>query len=272
MNTNTGLTIAFICNGKNHSTIENYKKFGDKFWDDTPTNNSKIGYYFAYYFQQKYVYIHKIINILQPSERPSMMIWESNRQILCLSNQLKKFTWDEWITGIGRGAPYTPNYRMTQTGSWSYNELYNHNKYKTFNFINFINTIETQSTIIKTPLLIDDEECEYEVLVEDVVEDSETDEEVLFERNRKKRQEIQDEEDRQQLIKIRERKIRTNIQTLREDAISIIYARNTKLQLQIDLLIAERDKCNQEIDIISQGGCDDELIMNAIKEIKLTIK
>jgi hypothetical protein len=272
MDTNTGLTIAFICNGDKHPTVINYKLFGNKYWDDTQNNKSKIGYYFAYYFQQKYVYIHKIINILQPSEQPSDMIWESNknRQILCLSKQLKKFTWNEWITGIGTGTPYTPKYCMTQTGSWSYSEL--QKKYNMFNFINFINTIETQPTVIKTPLLIDDEECEYEELVEDVVEDSETDEEVLFELNRKKRQEIQDEEDRQQLIKIRVKKIRANLHTLREHAISIIYAKNTELQLQIDLLIAERDKCNQEIDIISQGGCDDELIVNAIKEIKLTIK
>jgi len=140
---NTGLTIAFICNGDKHPTVINYKLFGNKYWDDTQNNKSKIGYYFAYYFQQKYVYIHKIINILQPSEQPSDMIWESNnRQTLCLSKQIKKFTWNEWITGLGAGAPYTPNYRMTQTGSWSYSEL--QKKYNMFNFINFKNIIDQQ--------------------------------------------------------------------------------------------------------------------------------
>jgi hypothetical protein len=53
----SGLTIAFVCLGKTHSTIESYKKFGDKYWDDALNNKSKIGYYFAYYYQQKYVYI-----------------------------------------------------------------------------------------------------------------------------------------------------------------------------------------------------------------------
>ena len=141
---NIGLTIAFICNEDTHPTFINYKLFGKKYWDDTQNNNSKIGYYFAYYFQKKYVYVHKIVNILQPIDRPSDMIWDSNRQILCLSEQIKKFTWNEWISGLGDGAPYTPNYRMTQTGSWSYSELQNHKKYSTFNFINFKNIIDQQ--------------------------------------------------------------------------------------------------------------------------------
>jgi len=141
---NIGLTIAFICNGDTHPTFINYKLFGKKYWDDTQNNNSKIGYYFAYYFQQKYVYVHKIINILQPCERPKDMQWKSNRQILCLSEQIKNFTWNEWISGLGAGSPYTPNYRMTQTGSWSYSKLQNHKKYNTFNFINFKNIIDQQ--------------------------------------------------------------------------------------------------------------------------------
>ena len=49
----TGLTIAFICNGNEHPTVINYHKFGQKYWDDTrQTIGSKIGYYFAYYFQK----------------------------------------------------------------------------------------------------------------------------------------------------------------------------------------------------------------------------
>ena len=152
---NDGLTIAFICNGNQHPTIINYKKFGNQYWDDSQNNNSKIGYYFAYYFRQKYVYIHKIINILQPEQRPALMEWDSDRQILCLSNRIKEFTWDEWTTGIGLGAPYTPTYRMTQTGSWSRSELQNHKKYQKFNFMNFKNAIEQQNTNITTILSCD---------------------------------------------------------------------------------------------------------------------
>jgi hypothetical protein len=137
---NTGLTIAFICDGNNHPSVINYAKFGNQYWDDTKTNKSQVGYYFAYYYQQKHVYIHKIINILQPHERPPSMEWDSNRQILCLSEQIKQFTWSEWIHGIGVGSPYTPTYRMTQTGSWSFNQL--QKKYHIFNFGQFINIIE----------------------------------------------------------------------------------------------------------------------------------
>jgi hypothetical protein len=261
---NAGLTIAFICNGNDHPTIINYKNFGNQFWDDSQNNNSKIGYYFAYYFQQKYVYIHKIINILQPSERPSSMIWSSNRQILCLSKQLKKFTWNEWITGIGRGAPYTPNYRMTHTGSWSYNELQNHSKYNTFNFINFKNIIENQpTTTITPPLPIYEEKYDYEDTVED------EDEEALFEKERKHRQEIQDEEDRQRLIKIKEKKMRAKPQSLRDEAVDKIDIRVKERQQLIAALQAEQYKDKQEITTISQGGRDEELITNATKQIKL---
>lgn len=113
----------------------NYNNFGHKYWDDTPTNSSQIGYYFAYYFRKKYVYIHKIIDILQPNERPADMNWTSMRQILCLSDVVKQFTWDEWIHGIGLGAPYTPNYRMCQTSSWSASDITA--KYPQFNFAEF---------------------------------------------------------------------------------------------------------------------------------------
>ena len=58
--------------------------------------------------------------------------------------QIKQFTWNEWISGLGADAPYTPNYRMTHTVSWSYSELQNHKKYNMFNFINFKNMIDQQ--------------------------------------------------------------------------------------------------------------------------------
>jgi hypothetical protein len=260
---NAGLTIAFICNGKDHATIINYKNFGNQFWDDTQNNKSKIGYYFAYYFQQKYVYIHKIINILQPSERPPSMIWSSNRQILCLSKQLKKFTWNEWITGIGVGAPYTPKYCMTQTGSWSYNELQNNKKYNTFNFINFKNVIENQPTTITIPLPIYQEKYEYE----DVVEDD--DEETTLMKQFEKEERIIREANDAKLRELRAKKMRANINPLRDEAINKINMRMKEHQKQIDALMLEQDKDKKEIDTISQGGRDEELITNATKQIKL---
>ena len=155
---NTGLTIAFICSGNKHPTIENYHKFGHKYWNDTQNNKSKIGYYFAYYYQQKYVFIHKIINILPPNERPSEMAWVSDRQILCLSSQLKMFTWYQWIHGVGFGAPYTPNYRMTQTCCYTNIMLLTHAKHKNFNFINFVNfiNIHEQNAQLQTSPIITD--------------------------------------------------------------------------------------------------------------------
>ena len=138
----SGLTIAFICNKNTHPSYICYNIFGNKYWDDTQYNNSEIGYYFAYYYRQEYVYVHKIINILRPDERPKIMSWNTDRQILCLSEQLKKFTWNEWTTKIGLHAPYTPKYYSTQTSAWSCNKL--KEKFETFNFTNFKNIIEPQ--------------------------------------------------------------------------------------------------------------------------------
>jgi hypothetical protein len=138
----SGLTIAFICNKNNHPSYVCYNIFGNKYWDDTQYNNSKIGYYFAYYYRQEFVYLHKIINILKPNERPKIMSWNTDRQILCLSERLKKFTWNEWTTKIGLHAPYTPKYYSTQTSSWSCNKL--KEKFESFNFIHFKNIIEPQ--------------------------------------------------------------------------------------------------------------------------------
>ena len=38
---NTGLTIAFICNGDEHPTFINYKRFGNKYWDDAQNKKYK---------------------------------------------------------------------------------------------------------------------------------------------------------------------------------------------------------------------------------------
>ena len=251
---NTGLTIAFICNGDKHPTVINYKLFGNKYWDDTQNNKSKIGYYFAYYFQQKYVYIHKIINILQPSEQPSDMIWESNknRQILCLSKQLKKFTWNEWITGIGIGTPYTPKYCMTQTGSWSYNELQNHVKYNTFNFINFKNVIDQQPANIAINYVEDaivEEEAE-------LMREMEIERKAMEERMVKRLKEIKDK----QIVGLREKKC---------DELKIQLSR---YQDMIDELNVNQYKIEKEIKAIMIGDQDAELIKQKDYIVKLTIE
>ena len=251
---NAGLTIAFICNGDKHPTVINYKLFGNKYWDDTQNNKSKIGYYFAYYFQQKYVYIHKIINILQPSEQPSDMIWESNknRQILCLSKQLKKFTWNEWITGIGIGTPYTPKYCMTQTGSWSYNELQNHVKYNTFNFINFKNVIDQQPANIAINYVEDaivEEEAE-------LMREMEIERKAMEERMVKRLKEIKDK----QIVGLREKKC---------DELKIQLS---KYQDMIDELNVNQYKIEKEIKAIMIGDQDAELIKQKDYIVKLTIE
>ena len=251
---NTGLTIAFICNGDKHPTVINYNLFGNKYWDDTQNNKSKIGYYFAYYFQQKYVYIHKIINILQPSEQPSDMIWESNknRQILCLSKQLKKFTWNEWITGIGIGTPYTPKYCMTQTGSWSYSELQNHKKYNTFNFINFKNIIDQQPeniAINNVETAIVEEEAE-------LMREMEIERKAIEERMVKRLKDIKDK----QIVGLREKKCdELKVQLL-------------KYQDMIDEANVNQYKIEKEINTIMRGDQDTQLIKEKNYICKLTIE
>ena len=137
-----GITIAFICVG-NKDTVTSYNNFGKKYWDDTHDNKSKIGYYFIYYYQKKYVYIHKIINILPHTQRPSDMTWNSTRQILCLGPQLMDMTWNEWIH-FGTGAPYANDYHMTQTSSWTREKL--QKKFHLFNFEMLDHTIKTMSS------------------------------------------------------------------------------------------------------------------------------
>jgi len=154
-----GLTIACICKGETHPTVVNYRKFGKKYWDDGPKTFSKKGYYLAYYFQKEHVFIHQIIEIVQPADRPADMDWNSDRPILCLSEQLKAFTWDEWIHGPGKGAPYTPNYHMLPTTAWSYSEL--QTKFNTFQFIQFKDTvvIAPVEAALKLTEDEDEEEC-----------------------------------------------------------------------------------------------------------------
>jgi len=259
---NTGLTIAFICNGDKHPTVINYKLFGNKYWDDTQNNKSKIGYYFAYYFQQKYVYIHKIINILQPSEQPSDMIWESNnRQTLCLSKQIKKFTWNEWITGLGAGAPYTPNYRMTQTGSWSYSEL--QKKYNMFNFINLKNIIDQQPANIAINY------------VEDAIVEEDDDMEAYMKKQQDEMDSLikakQAEIDR--IMKLMEaKKIAKSVGLLREQARDSILKEIKREDDEITRRQANIAVLRTEIEATMRGDFDTDLIKQKDYIVKLTIE
>ena len=243
----SGLTIAFICNGDTHPTVINYHKFGKKYWDDTrQTIGSKIGYYFAYYFQKKFVYIHKIIDIVQPAVRPPCMEWSSDRPILCLSEQLKAFTWDEWIHGAGLNAPYTPTYSMTPTSTWSYSALQQHKKFNTFQFIQFKNIVEPPTPsieVVHSP-------------VKDL--DPEIDE---------------DEEERRLLEQLKanrakkaQREAVGRIEELRGARGVIIHAQITDITTRIYDLTKLRDELHEEAGEVARGKRDDQLTAEIVAQ------
>jgi hypothetical protein len=261
---NTGLTITFISKEKNHSTIQSYNKFGNKNWDDTTLlSKSKIGYYFAYYFQKKYVYIHKIINILSPSERPIDMEWSSDKQILCLSNKLKEFTWEEWKNNIGLNSPYTPDYTSNQTTSWSYDELQKHEKFKHFNFIKFKNIIETpiipllSSSVILNPTNIDNE---YEDKNDNEYKDEDNEDDKII-------MEILYRKEAKKLLK------QKGITTLRLDKQAKLKSDELMLNREKDQLLIRIYDIEQEIkkltetfNCVERGDCDDELITETVEK------
>jgi len=229
----SGLTIAFICNGDTHSSFVNYKKFGKKYWNDGKKNSSKAGYYFAYYFRQQYVYIHKIINItIKP---PENIEWSSDRKWLWLSERLKKFTWNEWINDIGIGSPYTPTYRMTQTNSWSQYEL--KKTFKTFNFINFIDKIKEQDIIqnniqlnIVQQNLIDKNKLEQREL-----------EQQELEQQKLEQQELEQQELEQQELEQQEQKMIIDLH-------EILYSLRKKQIKELDNNISELKKLVNELE------------------------
>ena len=284
----SGLTIAFICMGKSHPTVKNYKKFGNQCWDDTPNSNSKskIGYYFIYYFQMKYVYIHKIINILPPSERPIEMEWGSDRQILCLSNRLKEFTWEEWTTGIGFGSPYTPKYYSTQTTAWSFNELQNHVKFQKFNVLHFKKIVENEiMSIVEDTCLVKekyDEESDVEDEESDVedeesdVEEEDIDEEInTFLKQQKQKKEAFLKAEQEETIRIIKqmtaKKLYKDIKSLQAETISVIEAENADILRQIEILQNQLAINNSEIEKINRGDKNDELIQAKVDIINLSM-
>jgi hypothetical protein len=268
----TGLTIAFICLGKSHPTVKNYKKFGNQYWDDTPNNNSKskIGYYFIYYFQMKYVYIHKIIDILSPSERPVEMEWGSDRQILCLSDKLKEFTWEEWTTGVGFGAPYTPKYCSTQTTAWSFNELENHVKFQKFDFLKFKKIVENQTMPIVETILVNNEYLHEEDVEEDIDEEINT-----FLKKQKEKMDCLLKAEQEETIRIMKqmtaKKLYKDIKSLQTETISVIEEENTDILKQIQTLQNQLVINNAEIEKINKGEKNDELIKAKIDIININM-
>ena len=254
-----GLTIAFICLGKNHPTITNFNKFGNKYWDDAPNNSSQIGYYFAYYFQQKYVYIHKIIDIFPSSKRPKDMEWGSERQILCLSECLISITWKEWIIKHGMNAPYTPSYHSCQTSSWSYDELKSHTKFSQFNFENLENTIRCFQNRTKRTIILIEDDADKEVKADD-----EEDEVSVFLKQMEQEDRIRLEERNIKLKEIRERKHQKEIMQLRIDESQHVYVNIIKINKEIDALIKKRDEQIEYKMKIMDGLMDNELIKKTI--------
>jgi hypothetical protein len=277
----SGLTIAFICMGKSHPTVKNYNKFVNQYWDDTPNSNSKskIGYYFIYYFQMKYVYVHKIINILPTSERPIEMEWGEPRQILCLSDRLKEFTWEEWTTGIGFGSPYTPKYCSTQTTAWSFNELQNHVKFQKFNLQNFKKIVENEIMSIVEDTCLIKEEYDKESDVEEEesdVEEEDIDEEInTFLKQQKQKKEAFLKAEQEGTIRIMKqmtaKKLYKDIKSLQAETISVIEAENADILKQIETLQNQLAINNSEIEKINRGEKNDELIQAKVDIINLSI-
>lgn len=263
-----GLTITCISGDKNKPTFQSFQKFGNKYWDDTVTNKSKIGYYFAYYFQKKYVYIHQIINILLPSQRPSDMDWSSERNIICLGPRLKKITWDEWKNDIGFGSPYTPDYRTNQTLSWSYNEL--RISYSQFNFDKLIKTLvcsvtpsEIKSKAIETSIILVIEDNK-DTVIEEVIND----EEEIKREMEKRILEIR-EETEIKLKNARKQKIRNNIIVFREERIRRLQDENAEIDKKISELNSFKTINTKKITDIMEGKYDEEIVLVELKNSSL---
>jgi len=136
---NKRLTIAFISVDNKHPTTINFNLFGKKYWSDSDKNESRPGDYFIFYVQKKYVYIHKIIRVISYEHRPEIMKdWNGNtNQIACLGDRLNGYTWDDWNSTVGKGAPFsskpgTHGYGATHTTTWTFQEL--KDRFPTFNF------------------------------------------------------------------------------------------------------------------------------------------
>ena len=85
----------------NHISVIYYNELISKNtwrWSDGKYNNSKIGNYFAFYFHNKELIFHKILDIESPENK--YLNWNYNgeqcKNILILSKPLRKIKWNEW--------------------------------------------------------------------------------------------------------------------------------------------------------------------------------
>jgi hypothetical protein len=245
----SGITIAFVCCKKHHSTVQNFNSFGHKYWDDTLRNKSKIGYYFIYYYQKKYVYVHKIINILQPSQRPlEMLHWITNRQILCLSERLQTYSWHEWINGTGKSAPYTPNYYNTQTCSWSYLELKTHKDFRLFNFINFENDLHRTEICDNTGTLLNQIEDIYEPKEEPPEYNTDEEADLIITELEKELENLR--------AKKREKELQRIINCFRDNRIADLKTRQCEIEQSIENLKKEVLQLDIDINETHEGKYD----------------
>jgi hypothetical protein len=145
------LTIAPISVKKNHPSMINYSNNDGQSspnwkWDDGKYNKSRKGDIFMFYRKNDFVQIHRIIDILSPDKRPPE--WEKNdRNVLLLSPIIKTYTWNEWIQGDGKGAPYSNDYGNILTSTWSQDEL--KKRFMLFNFENILSLFSINSKPIK---------------------------------------------------------------------------------------------------------------------------
>ena len=86
---------------KNHISVNYYNELASKNiwrWSDGKHNNSKIGNYFAFYFHNKKLIFHKIIDIKGPEYKFSDWNYHAgqSKNILILSQPLFTIKCDEW--------------------------------------------------------------------------------------------------------------------------------------------------------------------------------
>ena len=86
---------------KNHISVNYYNELASKNiwrWSDGKHNKSIIGNFFAFYFHNKEIIFHKILDIEVPENK--YLNWnyngEQSKNILILSQSLHKIKWNEW--------------------------------------------------------------------------------------------------------------------------------------------------------------------------------
>ena len=69
-------------------------------WDDSSHNKARIGDKFGFWFYQKKIHIHTIIDVKNPKHRLdswSENVGQGDRNVITLSNDYIIIPWDDWI-------------------------------------------------------------------------------------------------------------------------------------------------------------------------------